>query len=95
MLRLESNVLSISSIKNYLSVFPNPVNKSFNIKADFKVEAVRLYALSGKIHELSFEENQQDLVIDFEKTELKGGMYFIEVMGSFNESFTQKIILKE
>jgi cyanophycinase len=83
-----SNNIETSSI----SIYPNPANKSFFIKADKEIRQVFLYDIIGS-KKYAIAINSTEVTIDIEKLNLPKGVYFIKLITYDSQIFTRKIVL--
>ena len=78
--------------KEFLSVFPNPVNDFLEINSSEEIEMVEIFSLTGsKINRLS-GQNFSEKVLNF--TEFSEGLYILKLIFSDGTSRMEKIIKK-
>lgn len=78
-------VNDISTIKNKITVYPNPVKDILNIITDSEVSKVEIFSLDGKKVK---EANQKKVNV----SNLTNGVYILKITDSMNSTYTQKII---
>jgi len=77
---------------NRLEIYPNPVNDVINIVFDqYAIYTVRMMDISGKVV-YSNVVNTDKLRI--ENNTLVSGIYFVQIVDTFNNTITKKIIVK-
>jgi len=75
--------------KNKITFYPNPANSSFNIQAADEIKSVTIFDATGK--KVAAFNNQKEAL---DISNLKTGLYFIEILNSENKIFTEKLIKK-
>lgn len=72
--------------KQAISIYPNPVNDSFNITTKLDIESVLIYDINGK--QVANFTTKKHLNV----SNLKSGMYIVKIMTSQGEVYMQKLI---
>lgn len=72
------------------SIFPNPANDMLNIASDSELSSAKVYDVTGKMIEQINLNGDLSRVIDI--SNLKKGVYLLEVETVSGESFTSKIL---
>ena len=86
-----SCVSQISSINNYdniqLSIYPNPATEIVNVSAEYKLEALTIFSITGQ--QLIYKVNT-DNSIDF--SQLPKGIYLLKVEFENGKTVTKRVI---
>lgn len=69
--------------------YPNPVKDVFNIQSAGEIKSVTIYDATGK--KVANFNNQKEML---DISNLKSGIYFIEILNSENKILTEKIVKK-
>lgn len=75
--------------QNKIAFYPNPASSSFSIRSTIDIKSVTIFDTTGK--KVASFSNQKE-VIDI--SNLKTGIYFVEILNSDNKTFTEKLIKK-
>ncbi len=95
-IKITSTLTNINSLNksNTISIYPNPFNQQISVKLDNpnnKITLIRIINLIGveiiSLNEITIKNNK----VSIPTTQLKKGIYFIEVTTN-NGTFTQKVI---
>ena len=69
--------------------YPNPASDFFNIQSQQEIKTITIFDATGK--RVANFENQKEKV---DISNLKSGIYFVEIVTSENKTFTEKIVKK-
>lgn len=83
---LKTGVLSISDLQNNIIVYPNPAKNNLFINSNLELVYLKLYNLNGQLTKTVFESNKLDI------SDLKSGVYFIEIQTSLNKIYRKIIV---
>lgn len=75
--------------QNKIAFYPNPASSSFSIRSTIDIKSVTIFDTTGK--KVASFSNQKE-VIDI--SNLKTGIYFVEILNFDNKAFTEKLIKK-
>jgi len=75
--------------QNKIAFYPNPANNFFSIRSNDEIKSVIIYDATGK--KVAGFKNQKD---QLDISNLKAGIYFIEISNSENKVVTEKLIKK-
>jgi len=75
--------------KNKIVFYPNPVNDFFNIQSVEEIKSVIIFDSTGK--KVADFKNKKEMI---DISNLKSGLYFIEILNSENKILTEKLIKK-
>lgn len=75
--------------KNTIVFYPNPAHDFFNIQSVEEIKSVIIFDTTGK-NVASFNNQKERIDI----SNLKSGIYFIEILNSENKTLTEKLIKK-
>lgn len=89
---LENDNRSLNTNDQSLSVYPNPAQDSFNIELlDSTIKNVEIISISGqRVYTNQYLKSNKQEVIDI--SSLSSGMYFVNVMGENQKSYTAKLV---
>ena len=82
----------ITKIKNHLTeIYPNPTNNLLIIQSEKEIKSIVISDLSGKnINSIRFDSNSKKII---DVSDLKNGIYFINILMTDNSVISKKVII--
>ena len=78
------------SFENEITIYPNPVKNTLNIKSNEPLKQIIIYDLTGKSLKTKENYNENNLTINI--SDLSKGIYFIQTISTTGKTFTTKFI---